>query len=155
MTLTESPSGQRHSLSACSAFNTSPPNRSPDGALCSSPLSGEPGLDFSRVGRQEVLTAWLRKAMLVKSLESCNSIIIRLHEAEYAFSRLNENVLWPFVMPLMAFYPPGKRTSCGSISRNSKLAPCPLLPGGYTTNSIVTVPVVDRIYWSHGCEKPC
>ncbi|MDI1489193.1 MAG: hypothetical protein OHK93_008471 [Ramalina farinacea] len=60
---------------------------------------GEPGLDVLRLGRKEILTAWLRKAMLAKSLESCTSMTIRLDDAEYAFSRLDENALWPFVMP--------------------------------------------------------
>ena len=58
-----------------------------------------PRVEFLRIGRQDVLTAWLRKAMLAKSLESCTSITVRLHEAEYAFSRLDEYALWHFVMP--------------------------------------------------------
>ena len=60
---------------------------------------GDPSLDVLRIGRQDVLTAWLRKAMLAKSLESCKSILLRLNEAEYAFSRLDENALWQFLMP--------------------------------------------------------
>ena len=50
-------------------------------------------------GRQDLLIAWLRKAMLAKSLSNCHRITLHLNEASYLSYRLDEYVLWPFVMP--------------------------------------------------------
>ena len=50
-------------------------------------------------GRQDLLIAWLRKAMLAQSLSNCRRITLHLNEASYLYYRLDEYVLWPFVMP--------------------------------------------------------
>ena len=50
-------------------------------------------------GRQDMLAAWLQKVILAQSLKNCQKITLNLHEACHQFRRLDEYVLWPFMMP--------------------------------------------------------